>query len=132
MSPPSLALHLFTAPGETLWAPGWNPVILSGDGTGQDTVFVTSHGRQVYVWVVVDFDTQSHRVRYARVTPGSDAGTVEVSLRSNGEGGSTVTVRYELTSLSHAGNLRLAHFDGGAFREMLAEWNQHLQAAEID
>jgi hypothetical protein len=32
---PEQALPLFTAPGEMLWAPGWEPNILSGDGFEQ-------------------------------------------------------------------------------------------------
>jgi hypothetical protein len=129
---PEQALHLFTAPGETLWVPGWDPTILSGDGTAAGTVFVTTHGHETTIWVVVDFDSNRHRARYARVTPGSRAGTVEVRLQENDRGGSTVTVRYELTALSESGKESLDSFDAGAYSEMLKAWEEHIRHANID
>lgn len=129
---PEKAICLFTAPGETLWVPHWNPVILSGDGTGEGTVFVTSHGEEATFWVVVDFDLNQPRARYARVTPAASAGTVEVRVQANDRGGSTVTVSYELTAPSESGNGTLADFDSEAFSEMLEEWEVHIQHAEID
>ena len=131
-APPEQAFHLFTAPGEILWAPGWNPVVLSGDGTEEGTVFVTSHGDETTIWVVVDFDLNAHRARYARLTPGSRAGTVDVRLHANDGGGATVTVKYELTALSESGNRHLAHFDAKAYSEMMKEWEQLIRAANID
>lgn len=130
--PPALAIHLFTAHGERLWVDGWDPVILSGDGTAEGTVFVTSHGDETTVWVVVDFDESTYRARYARLTPGSRAGTVEVQLRDNGDGGSTVTVTYGLTALSEAGARCLQRFDADAYAEMLAEWPTQILEADID
>lgn len=131
-APPEKAFHLFTAPGEMLWAPGWDPVILSGDGTEEGTVFVTSHGHETTIWVVVDFDLNAYRARYARITPASRAGTVGVRLHANDSGGSTVTVKYELTALSESGNQNLTHFDAGAYAKMLNEWEIHIRAANID
>ena len=130
--PPEQAFHLFTAPGETLWVPGWDPTILSGDGTEAGTVFVTTHGDETTIWVVVDFDPGRYRARYARVTPASRAGTVDVRLRDNGRGGSTVAVRYELTALTESGNENLAGFDAAAYAEMLKEWQRLIRDADLD
>jgi len=110
-APPEQSIHLFTGPGEILWADGWHPVILSGDGTEKGTVFVTSHNEEITIWVVVDFDPQTFHVRYSRVTSSVRAGTVEVFLRSDSQGGSIVDVTYQLTALSEAGNRDLAQFD---------------------
>ena len=131
-APPEKAFHLFTAPGEKLWVPGWDPEILSGDGTEEGTVWVTGHGDETTIWVVVDFDTTAHRARYARITPSSRAGTVEVRLHANHDGGSTVTVKYELTALSESGNQNLTDFDAKAYSEMLKEWKDLILAADID
>ncbi len=129
--PPAKAIGLFTAPGERVWAPGWDPTILSGDGTEAGTVFVTdSHGHGTTIWIVVDYDTEVLRARYARTTIGIKAGTVEVNLRSDGKGGSEVSVTYELTALSEAGNEDLAHFDASTYSGMMKEWKQHLRHAE--
>ena len=78
--PVERALHLFTPVGERAWAPGWDPVFPageSGDGAAPGTVFLTGAS----TWVVVD--RAPDRVRYARVTPGVRAGTVEVRLRAD-------------------------------------------------
>lgn len=130
--PPEQALHLFTAPGETLWVPGWEPTILSGDGTEEGTVFLTGKGEEKTIWVVVDFDAETFRARYARVAPTSRAGTVEICLHPNGEAGSTVMVTYRLTALSDSGNSTLTAFDAMAFQEMLKEWKALIAAADID
>ena len=130
--PPEKAFHLFTAPGERLWVPGWDPAILSGDGTEAGTVFVTSHGDETTIWVVTDFNASQRRARYARVSPGSRAGTVEVGVRANDSGGSTVAVRYELTALTESGSRNLAQFDADAYSEMLKEWKELIRAADID
>jgi len=129
---PEQSIHLFTGPGEILWANGWRPVVLSGDGTERGTVFMTSHNEEVTIWVVVDFDPHTFHVRYSRVTPSIRAGTVEVFVRSDRQGGSIVDVTYQLTALSEAGNTDLAHFDAQAYSEMMAEWENEIRDAKID
>jgi len=128
--PPENAIELFTAPGERLWAPDWDPTILSGDGIEAGTVFVTRQGCSTTIWIVVDYDTEPFRARYARTTPGIKAGTVDVSLASDGQGGSEVSVTYDLTSLSEAGNEDLAHFDESAYETMMQQWEQHIRHAK--
>jgi hypothetical protein len=83
--PPETAIALFTPEGERAWIPGWDPHHHS------DTVF-TTHGT---IWVVLPTG-EPHTVRYARVTPGRHAGTVEVRC----EGDGTATVTYDLTPLA--------------------------------
>ncbi len=101
---PDYALPLFTAPGEKLWIPPWDPIILAGDGFEEGTVWVTSnHGRTTY-WYVSDYDTKARHAQYVRVTPGADSGTVNVWVRSNGKSGSVISVTYQLTGLSDSGN----------------------------
>jgi len=131
-APPEQSIHLFTALGEILWADGWQPAILSGDGTEKGTVFVTSHNEEVTIWVVVDFDPQTFYVRYSRVTPSIRAGTVEVLVHSDSQGGSIASVSYKLTALSEAGNRDLAHFDAQAYSDMMAEWENEIRDAKID
>ena len=132
-APPEQAFQLFTAPGETLWVPGWNPVVLSGgDGRAEGTVFVTTHNDEQTVWVVVDYRPESQQARYARVAPASRAGTVGVHALPNGLGGSEVEVTYELTALSDAGNRVLEEFDEKEFSRMLADWEEAIRAARIE
>jgi hypothetical protein len=94
--PPERAMYLFTPAGERLWAPHWEPRFPGGehgDGTAPGTVFLTGDTH----WVVVD--RTPDRVRYARVTPGVRAGTVEVVLRADGEA-TIADVTYEMTSFA--------------------------------
>ena len=120
---PEKALPLFTAPGEKLWVPGWDPVILSGDGFEKGTAFVTAHHGHTTYWLVMDYDTRAHRALYVRVTPERDMGTVEVSILPNRAGGSTVRVAYRLTGLSSAGNQSLEEsFNERSYARMMEEW----------
>ena len=120
---PEQALPLFTAPGEKLWISIWDPVILNGDGYEKGTVFVTNnHGHTTY-WLVTDYDTNAKHAQYARVTPDADAGTVDVSITSNGKGGATVNVAYQLTALSAAGNEKLKEsFSEPNYAKMMKDW----------
>ena len=127
---PEQAQPLFSAPGEKLWIPIWDPVILSGDGYETGTAFVTTnHGPTAY-WLVTDYDTEARHAQYARVTPGANTGTVDVSITSNGNGGSTVNVTYQLTGLSPAGNADLEDsFSESSYAEMMEEWRTMINAS---
>jgi hypothetical protein len=132
-APPEHAFPLFTAPGERLWAPGWDPVILSGgDGLERGSVWLTAHGDEQTIWFVADYDPESFHAHYARITPTSRAGSVEVFVRSDGDGGSDVTVTYDLTALNEAGNRELAGFDGEHYAHMLMEWERLIQEANLE
>ena len=120
---PEEALPLFTALGEKFWIPTWDPVVLNGDGVETGTVFVTSNQGHKTHWIVMDYDSQAYHALYVRVTPEVDAGTVDVSLVSNGKGGSVVTVSYELTALSPAGNEKLqSSFSETHYAQMMKDW----------
>jgi hypothetical protein len=93
--PPERALHLFTPVGERAWAGHWDPRFPAGehgDGGAPGTVFLTGDTH----WVVADRRDDS--VRYARVTPGVRAGTVEVRVTAESDG-TRVDVRYDITAL---------------------------------
>ena len=132
-APPEQAFQLFTAPGEKLWAHGWDPVVLNGgDGREKGAVFVTTHNDEQTVWVVVDYQPDSLHVRYARVASASRAGTVEVFVRSDGQGGTEAEVSYELTALSEKGNQDLAEFDDQQYSLMMEEWEEAIRTVNFD
>ena len=120
---PEEALPLFTAPGEKLWISIWDPVVLNGDGYENGTVFVTNnHGHTTY-WLVTDYDANAKHAQYVRVTPDADTGTVDVSVTSNGKGGATINVAYQLTALSVAGNEKLAQsYSESNYAAMMEQW----------
>ncbi len=132
-APPEHAFPLFTAPGERLWVDGWDPEVLSGgDGRAKGAVFVTRVGGDPAYWVVVDYDVDALHARYARIAPGTRAGTVEVTVRPDGAGGSEVEVTYELTALTAEGNEELAAFDAHAYAGMLADWERMIREADLE
>jgi hypothetical protein len=112
--PAGEALHLFTPVGERAWAPGWDPVFPAGedgDGAAPGTVFLTGAS----TWVVVD--RAADRVRYARVTPGVRAGTIEVQLRPDGDE-TLADVTYVTTALNDE-----------PFDPDIAHWEHAIRAA---
>ena len=130
---PEHAFQLFNAPGERLWVPGWDPVVLrGGDGREKGSVWVTDVEAVATIWVVVDYDPESLHARYARISPDSSAGTVEVFARSDRRGGTDVDVSFELTALNDAGNRKLADFDAEFFSQMMFDWEQLIREANIE
>jgi hypothetical protein len=110
--PPERAAVLFTPEGERAWARGWAPEY-PADGP----VFLTHGGATVWV--------ELGDLRYARVTPGVQAGTVSVELAPDGDG-TRAAVTYDLTALSD--EARLDEF-AAEFDAMLAIWERDIAAA---
>lgn len=119
--PPSDAIHLFTAEGECLWVPGWQPQILGPVPQSEGLVFLTQADGQQVVWTVLASDWPSGRVKYCRVIPSRSAGTVEVQIRPDGTG-SRVTVRYDVTILP--GGEEPPFLTEAGFCEMLEAWSR--------
>ena len=105
---------------------GWRPHFPAAapDDTDLGTVFETgAHGDDT-IWVVADREP-GRRISYARVTPGSRAGTVTVELESTASG-SRVTVGYVLTALSDAGRTALGEFADG-YPDFLRSWETAIE-----
>jgi hypothetical protein len=117
-------MPLFTAEGERAWAPGWEPSYPDSPAHGVGQVWTTG-GAGETTWVTVQADDTC--VRYARVTPGDSAGIVTVSCAPTTDG-TTVTVTYDLTALSPAGESRLVEFSS-AYDDMLRHWQHHTTVA---
>lgn len=122
--PPGEAFVLFTPRGEERWAEGWRPAFPApaDDDTAPGTVFETSVDGETTTWVVVERD-QGRRISYARLTPGSRAGTVTVTLEGRPGGDSAVRVTYELTALSAAAEHELDEFAAG-YDDYLRSWEE--------
>lgn len=122
--PPAEAFDLFTAEGERLWAPGWDPTILSGGREPEaGAVFLTGHGGEETIWTVIEADRGAGRLCYSRVSPGSRAGIVRVRLMPEGAG-SRVQVAYDMTALGRAGVPAVAGMDEAGFAAMLGDWER--------
>ncbi len=123
---------LFTPEGERRWVPGWEPEYLHrAEHDGVDTAFRTSHGGEDTLWMVLEYDVEDGCLGYARVTPGSRLGTVMLDIEPIDDTSCWVTVCYELTALSDAGNELLGRFTQRAFEEMCADWEARIAALAI-
>lgn len=126
--PPKEAFPLFTARGELLWVPGWQPEFVH-PASGElelDQVWLTRSGEELTHWLVVALDRERRRVEYARITPGSRLGRVIVEVAA-AAGGSVAEVRYAMTGLSPAGNAVLAELEAG-YGAMMEKWAELLAA----
>ena len=122
---------LFTPKGEEAWAAGWAPEYLHpADGeVGEGMVFRTVHDGETTLWGCVLWRPQEHHVRYARVTPTSRFGIVDVVCRADGPDRTEVTVGYDYTALTAAGEAFLADFDGARFAATIDGWRGEIEAA---
>jgi hypothetical protein len=123
--PPDRAFHLFTPVGERLWAEGWSPVFPAGeqgDGGEVGTVFTTDSQGRSTIWVVIE--RGDNVIRYARITPGHLAGTVDVRLRTD-----EAEVTYDLTALTTEAQHELERFAAG-YPGFMAEWQRAIAATD--
>jgi hypothetical protein len=122
------AFRLFTARGEELWVPGWQPEFLAetADDLEPGTVFRTRDdaGRPTS-WIVVAADPGTS-ARYARVAEGRSIGLVDVSAVDLPDG-CRITVAYDLTSDDADGDGGLTAF-AADYPEFLASWGAAILA----
>jgi hypothetical protein len=121
---------LLTPAGEERWVEGWKPVYLhpSSGETRQGMVFATGAGEDQTFWMLADYDAEEHTERYARVTPASRFGVVEVACEGEGARRTRVTVAYAYTALTEAGNAFIEAFTDESYREMIEEWRRLMSA----
>jgi hypothetical protein len=117
---------LFTPLGERSWVAGWNPEFLHpADGeTCEGMIFRTGAGDELTLWACVDWRPEVHRVRYARVTPASRFGLVEVGCSGLADGRTEAVVTYAFTALSEQGRAHLAEVTETAFAAMIDGWRE--------
>jgi len=131
-APPDVAFPLFTPAGEKLWVAGWDPDFHHpADGetvAGGAFSTVGADGRAAH-WVIVDWQPERHRVRYARITPGLRGGTVEVECHGDGDGGTLARVTYDLVAFNADGDADLAGWTDDWYRDFLAGWERDIARA---
>jgi Polyketide cyclase / dehydrase and lipid transport len=122
---------LFTARGEREWAPGWDPLVLSG-GEERGSAFETrnAEGRST-TWIVVEHRPAEGRASYARLAHGSNIGLVDV-LCTDAAGGTDVSVTYTLTALQAEAQAYVAAFlEPRQYESMMNEWRAATAAALV-
>jgi hypothetical protein len=122
--PVERAFLALTPAGESAWVPGWEPEYLypTSGATGDGMVWRTGQGGETTLWACVAWDPAGFRARYARVTPGSRFGLVDVGCRALAADRTEATVGYAFTALGPAGAAWLDTFSEAAFAAMLETW----------
>ncbi|HET9064945.1 MAG TPA: hypothetical protein VFN22_03890 [Gemmatimonadales bacterium] len=124
------AMECFTPEGERDWVPGWDPEYLHrSEDDGIDTAFRTTHDGEETLWMVLEMDLEDGSAGYARVTPGSRMGTVMIDGEAIDETSCWITVMYEMTALSPAGNAVLKAMTPDAYKTMIGKWERRIKAA---
>ena len=129
--PVSQAFRFFEPEGERAWAPGWNPVYVY-PASGQPEkgmVFTTGEGADHTLWIVLGHAPSAGTVEYARITPGARLAIVRVQCAAVDEERARVTVSYEFTGLSEAGNEYVRSMNEDAFRAFIDSWGEAIRGA---
>jgi len=117
---------LFTPAGEELWVDGWQPRYMHppNGSTTQGMVFTTGSGDETTVWFLSEFSREPYRARYARVTPASRWGFVEVACKPTTDNATQVLITYELQALNPKGEEVLKDFEPAPFASMIEDWKR--------
>jgi hypothetical protein len=129
-APRAQVFPMFTPLGERAWAPGWEPLMLSGLEE-RGTAFRTRNAEGLETtWIVTDYRPEAGRVSYARLAHGSNIGLVDVVCTDAPGGGTDVSVRYTLTGISDEGRAFVERFlDEARYTHMIGEWRVAISAA---
>jgi hypothetical protein len=129
-APRSRVFPLFTARGERAWAPGWDPVMLSGTEERGSAFQTRNHEGKETTWIVIDYRPSEGRVSYARLAHGSNIGLVDVHCTEPQGGGTDVSVAYTLTPLDAKAQAFVDHFlEPQQYARMIDEWQAATNAA---
>lgn len=128
-APRDRVFPLFTARGEREWAPGWDPLMLSG-AEQRGSAFQTRNGDRTTTWIVADYRPDEGRASYARLAQDSNIGLVDVVCTEAGGGGTEVSVRYTLTPLNAGAQAFVDEFlEPRQYQRMMEEWRLATTAA---
>ncbi|MGB6307488.1 MAG: hypothetical protein WBF89_06805 [Steroidobacteraceae bacterium] len=129
-APRARVFPLFTARGEREWAPGWDPVMLSGAEERGSAFQTRRHDGQATTWIVADYRPSQGRASYARLAHDSNIGLVDVICSESADGGTEVSVAYTLTPLHPGAEAFVEEFlSADAYARMIEEWRAATSAA---
>lgn len=129
-APVARVFPLFTPRGEERWIAEWRPdYIHPSDGeTVEGMVFRTGQGDDLTLWSCLAWEPAAHHVRYARVTPASRFGFVDVRCMALDAGRTEAVVTYTFTALNDAGEAWLDTLTAPAFAAMIDVWRAKIDA----
>jgi Polyketide cyclase / dehydrase and lipid transport len=129
-APRARVFPLFTALGEREWAPGWEPLMLSGAEERGSAFQTRNHHGQETTWIVIEYKPNEGRASYARLAQGSNIGLVDVVCTEAAGGGTDVSVAYTLTALNAEAEVFVEQFlEPQQYARMMDEWRAATSAA---
>jgi hypothetical protein len=129
-APRAQVFPLFTARGEREWAPGWDPLILSGAEERGSAFQTRNQEGRTTTWIVVEYRPSEGRASYARLAEGSNIGLVDVVCTEPPDSGTDVSVRYTLTPLNAGAQSFVDEFlEPRQYERMIEEWRLAVGAA---
>jgi hypothetical protein len=128
--PLTSAAPLFTPEGERRWAGrSWDPVYAIPeqvtDGAAPGTVFTTESNGGAATWIVLE--RRDDGMSYARVAPDRIAEAITVHCSQRAEDETSVTVRYDVTSLGREGVDFVRELEAG-YDAFLEAWRREILA----
>jgi hypothetical protein len=131
-APADRTLALFDPVGEAAWSPDWAPVFArAADRTAlpEGAVFTTrGHGDRPTIWVLQRYDRPQHEIAYLTYAPDDTIVSIHITVRDRPAGGSEAEVRYDMVSVSPAGDRFVQDF-GSGFAHLQPHWQHAIDAA---
>jgi hypothetical protein len=112
---------------EADWIVGWDPEsVWSNSGVAErDCVFITGSGTERAIWVVTRHEPENGFVEMLKIVPELTACRLTITLRDTAIG-CDARVEYTHTSLGPAGDVFVAGFDEGFYRDFMQQWERRL------
>jgi hypothetical protein len=111
---------------------GWDPDYLHPDHPSNTpgTLFRTTHNGEETLWLVLQYNPSHGSAHYARFSPDSRLGTVEVHCQEEAAGRTRVRVSYSLTAITPVGNVVLAALTPEKYEAMLRDWQEAILSSQ--
>ena len=130
-APVDRAFPLFGPVREAEWSPGWQPTFIAptvARQTPDGAVFTTANPQGAVVWVMTDYDSVQHLVRYVHMAPGRVLAQLWIEVHAATPQTSAANVTFRYTSLGPDGSAVLDHFVE-AFPAFKTHWEEAMSAA---
>ena len=118
---------LFTAKGELLWVPGWNPTFVypqSGEPqTGGIFASQSLNTSAMTYWYTIIYDTERHIAQYVNIDPGSLIIQVNIRCQANPDNNTMAQVAFTFTPLRDRSSVFVhSQFSEAGFQAMMDNW----------
>lgn len=130
-APPPKVFSLLCPVREAEWLFAWDcEIIYSESGFAEEGgVFISSsshEGEKGTIWLVTKRDEDNNEIEFARITPESRIGKLDISVEETEGSNSLVNVSYTFTALNENGNRFIEEFTEEEFIESMKFWEDSM------